>query len=199
MGPLGARGRRKGGETARGALHRRAQPRRCERGDAGHDAAHGYGYSTRFEEKLQAVYTFGQPMIASRDLARHCNEDEFLRDKLIRYVYANDIVPQLPPKASGPFMHFGTEYRYKPKVGEVATEQREPRERLSNLLAIFLSPFSFLAASDQAHAQDPVQRVDRRPLPAVLHRDAHAGGCAAASSVTDIRVPRLEGSDGHHR
>ena len=98
----------------------------------------------RFEDKLRAVYTFGQPMVASRDLALHCDEDEFLRDKLIRYVYANDIVPQLPPKASGRFMHFGTEYRYKPKAGKWQATAKS-RSQLSNLFAIFLTPFSFLA------------------------------------------------------
>ncbi len=97
-----------------------------------------------FERKLRAVYTFGQPMIASRDLARHCNEDEFLREKVIRYVYANDIVPQLPPKASGPFRHFGTEYRYQPRPGKWQPSDR-PRKQLSNLLALLLFPFSFLA------------------------------------------------------
>jgi hypothetical protein len=98
----------------------------------------------RFEEKLRAVYTFGQPMIASRDLALHCNEDEFLREKLIRYVYENDIVPQLPPKASGPFRHFGKEHQYRAKAGGWVSNAK-PRKQLSNLLAIFLTPLSFVA------------------------------------------------------
>ena len=52
--------------------------------------------------KLKAVYTFGQPMITSPHLAEKCNANAFLRKKVIRYVYENDIGPQLPPKESVP-------------------------------------------------------------------------------------------------
>lgn len=96
--------------------------------------------------KLRAVYTFGQPMIASRDLAERCNKEPFLRDRVIRYVYANDIAPQLPPAASGPFMHFGTEYQYKPTDdGGRWRRNDRPRGQLSDLLGILVTPLSFLA------------------------------------------------------
>jgi hypothetical protein len=57
-------------------------------------------------DRLAAVYTFGQPMIGDRNFAQACNEDNFLRENMIRYVYHNDIVPHLPPMASGQNSHF---------------------------------------------------------------------------------------------
>ena len=64
---------------------------------------------------LKAVYTYGGPMIASPGLAEACDRHDFLRERVIRYVYANDIVPQLPPAESDEFAHFGSGYQYKPK------------------------------------------------------------------------------------
>ena len=93
-------------------------------------------------EKLRAVYTFGSPMIGSPDYAKACNKNAFLHRKLIRYVYANDIVPQLPPKESGPFAHFGTEYQYGPSGWH---HNEHPREQLRNLVEILTTPLSFLA------------------------------------------------------
>jgi hypothetical protein len=93
---------------------------------------------------LKAAYTYGQPMIASGDLARHCHDDDFLRERMIRYVYASDIVPQVPPKASGHFGHFGTEYQYRPKDSTWQLNA-EPRQQLSSLLDIVGVPVTFLA------------------------------------------------------
>lgn len=62
--------------------------------------------------KLRAVYTFGQPMIGTPELAAACDADPDLRDKVIRYVYRQDVVPHLPPRDTGRFAHFGPEYRY---------------------------------------------------------------------------------------
>jgi hypothetical protein len=96
--------------------------------------------------KLKAVYTFGAPMITSPPLADKCNANDFLRERVIRYVYANDIAPQVPPKESGPFKHFGTEYQYKPR-GDGGTwhHNAQPRKQLSNLLELVANPLSFLA------------------------------------------------------
>ncbi|HWF73559.1 MAG TPA: lipase family protein [Solirubrobacteraceae bacterium] len=100
----------------------------------------------RIAAKLKAVYTFGAPMIGSPEFARACNKNAFLHRKLIRYVYANDIVPQLPPKESGAFAHFGTEYRYRPAGDNGAWHHNErPREQLRNLVEILTTPLSFLA------------------------------------------------------
>lgn len=42
---------------------------------------------TQLAQKLQAVYTFGQPMIGSPQLARACAGHKFLAQNVIRYVY----------------------------------------------------------------------------------------------------------------
>ncbi|WP_157529986.1 lipase family protein [Microtetraspora niveoalba] len=70
-------------------------------------------YREVFGDRLRAVYTFGQPMIGDHRFAEACDRDEFLREHVIRYVYDRDVVPHLPPAASGPFRHFGREYRYE--------------------------------------------------------------------------------------
>jgi hypothetical protein len=93
--------------------------------------------------KLRAVYTFGQPMITSPELAEQCNDNDFLRNNVIRYVYANDIAPQLPPSASGPFRHFGTEYQYASASGWQLSD--EPRKHLKTVVGLLGTPLSFLA------------------------------------------------------
>jgi hypothetical protein len=64
----------------------------------------------KIADKLKAVYTFGQPMVASRQLADDLQQDRFFQDKLIRHIYNRDVIPQLPPL--GDYAHFGREYRY---------------------------------------------------------------------------------------
>ena len=96
-------------------------------------------------DKLKAVYTFGQPMITDPELARLLNKNDFLRRRVIRYVYANDIGPQLPPKFSGPFGHFGTERRYQPYGSGGAWDDSEPRKQLKSVLELVANPLSFVA------------------------------------------------------
>lgn len=64
-----------------------------------------------FKERLRGLYTFGQPMVGSPELARLCREDErfapFFEDAYFRCVYERDVVPHLPPGLSGPHQHFG--------------------------------------------------------------------------------------------
>jgi hypothetical protein len=96
--------------------------------------------------RLKAVYTFGQPMIASPELAKKCSENAFLDKNVIRYVYANDIAPQLPPTASGEFRHFGTEYQYRQQAEDGRWyRNEEPRKQLSSVLELLGNPLSFLA------------------------------------------------------
>jgi Lipase (class 3) len=103
-------------------------------------------YRQHILSKLKAVYTFGGPMIASRGLAGDCDRHDFLRKRVIRYVYANDIAPQLPPAESGPFAHFGTGYQYKLKGDGGSWHQNDaPRKQLRNLLGIAAAPLSLLA------------------------------------------------------
>ena len=69
----------------------------------------------KIAEKLRAVYTFGQPMVASRQLADDLQQDQFFRDKLVRHIYNRDVIPQLPPL--GDYAHFGQEYQYDVNAG----------------------------------------------------------------------------------
>ena len=59
-------------------------------------------------------------------------------------VFNDDVVPQLPPKASGEFRHFGTELRYRTKSG-AWSQSRRPVAQLSNLLGLTELIPSFLA------------------------------------------------------
>ena len=92
-------------------------------------------------DKLRAVYTFGAPMVGSPALARACQDDE-LGHRLFRFVYDNDIVPQVPPKVCGEFEHFGAEYRYTPASGWDASV---PREQLGGVLDVLSAPTTFVA------------------------------------------------------
>jgi hypothetical protein len=95
-------------------------------------------------EKLKAVYTFGGPMIASREIAEDCDQDPFLHEQVIRYVYDNDVIPQLPPKESGEYAHFGAGYQYKPK--QKRWEHNDaPRKQLGDLLKLAASPLTLFA------------------------------------------------------
>lgn len=58
---------------------------------------------------LRGVYTFGQPMVG--DAAFAARAEELFGDRYFRFVYANDIVPRLPPLSTGHFVHFGRAYR----------------------------------------------------------------------------------------
>jgi hypothetical protein len=59
---------------------------------------------------LKGVFTFGQPMVGD-ELFTGAYADT-VAPRLVRFVYAHDIVPHLPPKTDGwrP-VHFGAEYR----------------------------------------------------------------------------------------
>jgi hypothetical protein len=60
-------------------------------------------------QRLRGVYTFGQPMIGDAGFAARAGE--LFGDRLFRFVYANDIVPRLPPLSTGCFVHFGRAHR----------------------------------------------------------------------------------------
>lgn len=96
--------------------------------------------------KLKAVYTFGQPMVGSPELAQACADHPFLGTNVLRFIYGSDIVPQLPPTASGAFAHFGPEYQYKGGGDDGRWERNDlPTKQLSNLLEVVATPISFLA------------------------------------------------------
>lgn len=97
-------------------------------------------------DKLQAAYTFGQAMIGPPALADACDEMPFLKNNVIRYVYENDIAPQLPPRVSGKFAHFGQEYQFRAN-GHPGAWQHNPtsRTQLRSILELAGNPLSFLA------------------------------------------------------
>ena len=99
----------------------------------------------RILERLKAVYTYGQPMIGNPGFAIAC--DGLLGDKVIRYVYANDVVPQVPPKASGSFQHFGQEYRYTPAGEHGRWNPSRPRRQLHDLRQLATAPLAIVAKS----------------------------------------------------
>jgi hypothetical protein len=96
--------------------------------------------------KLRAVYTFGQPMIGTPELAAACDADPFLGQRVIRYIYADDAIPQLPPTVTGPFAHFGPEYQYR-ITGDAGrwTLNQQPTRQERNLLDLAAAPMAFLA------------------------------------------------------
>lgn len=143
---------------------------------------HERKYREVFADRLRAVYTFGQPMIGNPDFAEACQSDEFLREKVIRYVYDNDMVPHLPPAVSGPFQHFGREYQYRaPRFRNALTDLFEylgrasqppkgkweenvhPTSQASGLPTILLANLAFVAGKFQL----------TRSLPAVYSVEDH--------------------------
>jgi hypothetical protein len=89
---------------------------------------------------LRAVYTFGQPMLGPPAIAEYCRT---VKDfpPLIRYVHRRDVVPHLPPRESGTFAHFGTEYQY-----EDQDERWKPRS--PSLRQVNLPEFAVLAPAE---------------------------------------------------
>ena len=70
-------------------------------------------YLELFGDAFAAVYTYGQPMVGSPAFAKACDDQAFLADRVIRYIYRRDPVPHVPPKDSGKFAHFGLERSYE--------------------------------------------------------------------------------------
>jgi hypothetical protein len=101
-------------------------------------------------ERLSAVYTFGQPMVGNGKFARACGNNVFLRTRTFRYVFGADIVPSLPPTASGDFAHFGPEFALQanshgaPKPRVAATTQ------LTHLSELAGAPLGFLTRQIRA-------------------------------------------------
>ncbi|HEX6887192.1 MAG TPA: lipase family protein [Candidatus Nanopelagicales bacterium] len=92
-------------------------------------------------QPMGVVATFGQPMVASPELAAACQADAFLASRVVRHVYIDDVVPHLPPRDSGPFAHVGVERRYDGQQWSMA----EPTRQLGNLVGLLETPLSFLS------------------------------------------------------
>jgi hypothetical protein len=59
-------------------------------------------------DNLLGCYTYGAPMVAAPHLADALDSE--IKHRVYRHVYASDVVPQLPPRTTGEFKHFGQEY-----------------------------------------------------------------------------------------
>jgi hypothetical protein len=92
--------------------------------------------------KLRAVYTFGQPMVATPKSA--ADSELLFTEKnvpLLRYVYKKDPVPALPPHDAGDYEHFGEEFRYDEKNGYAASKTTEQIRGVPEILSAAL-PFA---------------------------------------------------------
>jgi hypothetical protein len=93
-------------------------------------------------EKLRAVYTFGQPMVGSPELARACNVDTFLGRSVLRYIYRHDLVAHLPPGGAGQFAHFGREYRFEGAWPWNC--HAKPTGQIASVLGFLMSPLAVI-------------------------------------------------------
>ena len=91
--------------------------------------------------RLRAVYTFGQPMVAGEPLPEVART---VAQKVFRHVNARDPVPALPPLAWGRFAHFGHEYRFA--NGEWKASDR-PVAQLKGVREIPRSLLAFIATA----------------------------------------------------
>ncbi len=65
--------------------------------------------SLQLQSLYAGLYTFGQPMVGNELFAARC--EKMLGQTTYRHVHRRDLVPQLPPRTTGVFRHFGQEYR----------------------------------------------------------------------------------------
>ena len=93
-------------------------------------------------DKLRAVYTYGQPMLGEPRFARACAGHPFLCKNVVRYVYQRDVVPELPPTASGDFAHFGPELRFEDGSWK---RSARPTRQINNLLELPGAAAAFIA------------------------------------------------------
>jgi hypothetical protein len=95
-----------------------------------------------FAPKFRGCYTYGQPMVATPDLADRLNGD--VGHKIFRHIFANDLVPRLPPLSTGRFKHFGQEYRSE-GGGEGWTYSPVPAKQSDSVLSLGIGAFAFVA------------------------------------------------------
>jgi hypothetical protein len=122
-------------------------------------------YRESFGARLRGVYTFGQPIVGNDAFAAACNAEDFLRDAVFRHVYGHDIVPRLPPTATGKFVHFGSELDSDPAGGWTPSEA--PVSQVSEVLwSTFLVPALAFVAKQLERARDidfPYSWYDHSP------------------------------------
>lgn len=95
------------------------------------------------QERLRAVYTFGQPMVAGQPLPPAAEE---LGRKLFRHVAPRDPVPALPPASWGAFAHFGQEFQHSEGGWAPVAE---PTAQMASLREISRSVLAFLVGGSR--------------------------------------------------
>jgi hypothetical protein len=105
------------------------------------------GTYAAIRDRLRAVYTYGSPMVGDPAFAEACNRDRFLAKRVIRFVYANDVVPRVPPRASGRFEHFGRECRYTPAGPAGRWRPSPPRKQIRSIFQVATAPLAVVAKS----------------------------------------------------
>jgi hypothetical protein len=91
------------------------------------------------EQRLRAVYTFGQPMVAIEPLPRIAH---VVGQTIFRHVLPRDVVPCLPPEGWGKFAHVGNEYVFTAgewQRSETAVAQVKPVHEISRALLASMS------------------------------------------------------------
>ena len=69
-------------------------------------------------KRLNAVYTYGQPMVGNKAFHAFVQKRaKHFEDRIYRHVYRNDWVTHMPPRTTGRFRHLGTERRSAPQGG----------------------------------------------------------------------------------
>jgi hypothetical protein len=104
-------------------------------------------------EHLAGVYTFGQPAVGDAAFASQCEEQ--FGDILYRHVFAYDVVPHLPPRSSGPFLHFGQERVTK----SVHEPWAKPTAALAKQAPLIFATVLFTFASWAARRVDYLPKI----------------------------------------
>ena len=106
---------------------------------AGVRIATGQAETASLRSKLRGIYTFGQPFVGNEAFASVCSVDPLLRRGVFRHVYRNDVVPHLPGRSSGKFVHFGREFRVGPGL-RWQEHARSATQAPDTLLSMFVVP-----------------------------------------------------------
>ncbi|PTL80051.1 lipase family protein [Vitiosangium sp. GDMCC 1.1324] len=90
---------------------------------------------------LRGIYTYGQPLVGDEAFAEQCEE---VAPRIFRHVYKNDIVPRLPPRATGKFKHFGQEYRWRDETQQWEYSQEDVSQARTVVLSSVIGVFGWL-------------------------------------------------------
>jgi Lipase (class 3) len=90
----------------------------------------GGGRRHDWSRLLRGIYTYGQPMVGDATFVKECQGA--FDNKLFRYVFNDDLVPRMPPRTIGDFVHFGQRL-YSGSTTEV-WDMKEARDEAPTLI-----------------------------------------------------------------